>query len=144
VLQVSQGIGAIVNDDVLELVLEASGPNPDQAAALDAVLAVRDPFRLLLPDWFTTTGIDRNTRVMLFARNLQLNPGESSTAVVVRFTGSNSQIFEVPAEDVRSVANSDLTQVIVRVPTFLTPGTWTVFVRAHTRTSNTGTIRIAP
>jgi hypothetical protein len=144
VLQTSQGVGTIVNDDVLELVLEASGPSPDQAAVVDSVLNIRDPFRIMsIAEWFTT-GIDRNTRVVLFARNLQLNPNESSAAVVVRFTGSNNQIFDVPAEDVRSVANSDFTQVIVRLPDNLMPGTCTVFIRAHTRTSNTGTIRIAP
>ena len=143
-LQVSQGVGTIVNDDVLELVLEESGPVPDQAAVLDSILALRDPFLIVgIPDWFPT-GIDRNTRVALFARNLQLNPGESSAAVIVRFTGSNNQIFEIPAQDVRPVANSDLTQVTVRLPDNLVPGTCTVFIRAHTRTSNTGTIRIAP
>lgn len=142
--QVSQGVGTIVNDDALELVLEESGPTPDHAAVLDSILAVRDPFPIVgIPEWFTT-GVDRNTRVVLFARNLQLNPGESSVAVVVRFADSNNQSFEVPAQDVRSVANSDLTQVIVRLPNNLVPGTCTVFIRAHTRTSNTGTIRIAP
>jgi hypothetical protein len=140
----NQGLAAILNDDVLELVLEESGPTPAQAAVLDAILAVRDPFRIVgIPDWFTT-GPDRNTRVMLFARHLQLNPGEPSPAVVVRFTGSDNQIFEVPAEDVRAVANSDLTQVVVRLPDGLVPGTCTVFIRAHTRTSNTGTIQIVP
>jgi hypothetical protein len=144
VFQVSQGVGTIVNDDVLVLVLEDSGPVPDQAAVLDLLLGVRDPLPVVsLPDWFTT-GTDRNTRVVLFARNLQLNPGESSSAVIVRFTSSTSQIFEVPALDVRPVANSDLTQVIVRLPDTLAPGTCTVFIRAHTRVSNTGTIRIAP
>ena len=144
VVVTNQGFGTIINDDILQLVLEESGPTPGQAAVLDAILALRDPFPVVgLPDW-VTTGIDRNTRVVLFARNLQLNPGESSAAVIVRFTGSNSQIFEVPAQDVRPVANSDLTQVIVRLPDNLPSGTCTVFIRAHTRTSNTGTIRIAP
>jgi hypothetical protein len=138
----NQALGAIVNDDALELVLEESGPVAGQAAALDSILAVRDPFPVAgLPDW-ATSGTDRNTRIVLFARGLQLNPGESSAAVIVRFTGS--QLLEISAQDVRPVANSDLTQVTVRLPDTLTPGTWTVFVRAHTRTSNTGTIRIAP
>ena len=144
VIVVNQGVGTIVNDDILELVLEESAPNPDQAAVLDSILAIRDPLSIVgIPEWMST-GIDRNTRVVLFARNLQLNPGESSSAVFVRFTGSNSQIFEVPAQDVRAVANSDLAQVTVRLPDNLAPGTCTVFIRAHTRTSNTGTIRIAP
>ena len=145
VFQVSQGVGSIVNDDVLELVLEESGPAPDQAAALDSIFAFRDPFRIVgIPEWWSTPGNDRNTRVVLFARNLQLNPGELPGAVIVRFTSSTNQIFEVPAQDLRPVANSDLTQVVARLPDNLAPGVCSVFIRAHTRTSNTGTIRIAP
>jgi hypothetical protein len=142
-LPASQGVGTIINDDVLGLILEDSGPSPSQAAAVDAILAFRDPFRVVgIPEWFPT-GIDRNTRVAFFARNLQLNPGELSSAVIVRFTTIN-QIFEVPAEDVRSIPNSEFTQVVVRLPNNLTAGTCTVFIRAHTQISNTGTIRIAP
>jgi hypothetical protein len=140
-----QGIGTIINDDVLGLLLEDSGPSPNQAAALDALLALRDPFRVLgIPDWYTMSA-DRNTRVVLFARNLQLNPGELPSAVVVRFTDGNGffSIF-VPAEDVRSVRDSEFTQVVVKLPNNLTPGTWTVVLNAHTRLSNAGTIRIAP
>jgi hypothetical protein len=139
----SLGVGTIVNDDVLGLILEESGPNPNQAAALDAVLAIRDPFRVVgAPEWYPTVG-DRNTRVMLFAQNLQLNPGELPSAVIVRLT-NNNQIFEVPAEDVRQLRDSEFTQVVFRLPNNLPSGTWTVFIRAHTRVSNTGTIRIAP
>lgn len=142
-LVVPQGVGTIVNDDVLMLVLEESGPVTGQAAALDAVLAMRDPFRVVgLPEWFAA-GTDRNARVILFAQNLQLNPGEPAAAVIVRLTGGNL-IFEVPAEDVRSMPGTDLTQVVFRLPNGLPDGTWTVFIRAHTRVSNTGTIRIAP
>lgn len=143
-IQGNQAVGTIVNDDVLELVLEASGPTPDQAVVLDPLLGVRDPLPLVsIPDWFTT-GTDRNTRVLLFARSLQLDPGELPAAVVVRFTASNNQIFEVPALDVRPIPNTDLTQVTVRLPNNLASGNCVVFIRAHTRTSNTGTIRIAP
>src|SRR6185436_3747238 len=95
VIQPNQGFGTILNDDVLELVLEEAGPTSDQAAVLDSILAVRDPFQIVgIPDWYPTL-TDRNTRVALFARHLQLNPGEFSSAVVVRFTGSDNQIFEV-------------------------------------------------
>ncbi len=139
-----QGIGTIINDDVLELVLEESGPTPNQAAALDALLLRRDPFRIVgIPDFFPSL-VDRNTRVALFARNLQLNPGELPSAVIVRFTASTGQIFEVPVEAVTPVPDTDLTQVVARVPSNLVAGNCTVFIRAHTRTSNTGTIRIAP
>jgi photosystem II stability/assembly factor-like uncharacterized protein len=142
-LLVNQGIGTIVNDDILELVLEESGPLPNQAAALDALLGVRDPFRVVsIPEWFPV--VDRNTRVILFARNLQLNPGELPSAVLVRWVAGSGQIFNVPAEDVRLIPDSDLTQVMVRIPSNLPEGTYTVVIAAHSRISNTGTIRIAP
>ena len=136
--------GVIINDDALELVLEQSGPNTNQAAALDALLALRDPFKLTIPDYYT--GTDRNTRVALYARGLQLNPGEPPSFVFVRLTSTTSifNIFEVPVEDVRALPNSDLTQVVFRLPDNLEPGTYEVFIRAHGLITNTGTIRIAP
>ena len=139
----SQAFGTILNDDVLELLLEDSGPTVNQAAALDAVLHLRDPLGIVsIPEWFAT-GSDRNTRVIFFVRNLQLNPGESASAVTVRLIDSNNQIFNVPAEDVRPVPNFDFTQVVMRLPETLAAGSCTVTIRAHGRSSNTGTIRIA-
>jgi Calx-beta domain len=103
----------IIDDDFLELLLDESDPN--RPAALDAFLFVRDPFRVQLPDWFPTTGTDRNTRVMFFVRGLELNPGEPPSAVVVRMV-NGFDLFDVPAEDVRPVPGFDLTQVTVRLP----------------------------
>jgi Calx-beta domain-containing protein len=152
-IQFIQTTGTITNDDVLLMLLEDSGPVPDQAAAVDTLLGLRDPFRIVgIPDRFAT-GPDRNTRVFFFAQNLELNPGEAPSAVVVRFVGSNSQIFDVPADDVRQVfelpdavtANpSQFAQVKVRLPDNLPTGTATVTIRAHGRVSNAGTIRIVP
>jgi hypothetical protein len=138
----NQAIGTIVNDDVLGMLLEESGPSPNQAVAIDAVLGVRDPFRWLMPDWYTP--VPQNTRVMLFAQNLQLNPNELSSAVIVRLTASNGQTFDLPAEDVRALRETEFTQVVFRLPTNLPAGNATVVIRAHSRTSNSGTIRIAP
>jgi photosystem II stability/assembly factor-like uncharacterized protein len=138
------GTGTIVNDDVLGLILEESGPAPNLAAAIDAYFAVRDPFRVLgIPDWFTAS-VDKNTRVMFFVQNLQLNPGEATSAVIVRLITGSGQIIDVPAEDVRSIPGTDFTQVVIRLPNSLPAGTITVAIRAHTRTSNSGTIRIVP
>jgi hypothetical protein len=108
---------------------------------LDAVLAVREPFRVLMPEWFSST--PQSTRVMLFAQNLQLNPGEPPSQVSVRFTLNNSVILQVPVEDVRALRESEFTQVVFRLPT-LAPGTYTVQIFAHTRLSNGGTIQIVP
>jgi len=127
---------------VLGMILEDGGPVQTQAAAIDAYFAVRDPFRVFgLPEWFVGAP-DQNTRVMLFARNLQLNPGETASGVIVRMVASNSQIFDVPAEDVRLIPGTEFTQVVIKLPNTLVPGTCTVSIRAHTRISNTGTIRI--
>jgi hypothetical protein len=138
----AQGLGTIQDDDVLELVLEESGPDPNQAAAVDTRLQTRDPFRVLIPDWLRPTETDQNTRIMLLARGLQLNPGEPSQAVFVRFTAQNGAIFEFSAEDVRPIPNSEFTQVSVRLNNVLVPGTYSVFIRAHQRFSNSGVIRI--
>lgn len=135
-------VGTIIDDDFLRLLPEDS--DPSQAAALDAFLLVRDPFRIMLPDWFPTTGADRNTRVMFFVRGLQLDPGEPPSAVVVHLLNGSFVPFDVPAEDVRAVPGVDFTQVTVRLPDGLAPGSYPVSVRAHSRSTSFGRIRIVP
>jgi len=141
---VEPGFVSILDDDVLQLVLEESNPFSNRAAAIDALLLLRDPFGVVtVPEQFVS-GPDRNTRVMFFAKNLQLNPGEQSSAVIIRLRDSSFQSIDVPAEDVRALPNTDLMQVVMRIPDNLPPGTYTLTIRAHTRISNTGTIRIGP
>jgi len=142
--QVNSGFGTIVDDDVLELLLEESGPVQGQAAALDALIAVRDPFRVLgIPDFYPNP-VDRNTRVAFFVRGLQLNPGETSAAVGIRFISNFSLIANVQAESVLPIPNSEFTQVVVRLPTNLPPNTYTIQISAHSKLSNPGTIRVVP
>jgi hypothetical protein len=138
-------VGTVISDDDLELILEEPGPEVNQAAAaaLDAFLFTRDPFHIMsIAEWLQ--GSDRNTRVLLFARHLELNFGEPDSAVIVRLVGSNNQIFDVPAEAVRAVPNTEFTQVVIRLPDTLSPGICTLTIRAHGSISNTGTFRIAP
>jgi|GEM_PF-1608191 len=137
----AQGLGTILNDDNLQLILDESGPAGDQAAALDSFLFMRDPFKVLsIADWFDFGGsADRNTRVLIFATNLTL-----PSSVVVNLVDANNQTHDVPAEDVRAVPNTAFTQVIFRLPDSLAPGVCHVTIKAQGRTSNTGTIRIAP
>jgi Calx-beta domain-containing protein len=135
------GVGTILDDDIL-LVLEDSAPAPQQAAALESWLFVRDPFHVKsIADWFNP---GENTLVMIFAQNLRLNQGETSSDVVVNLVDANNQSFDVSAADVRSVPNADLTQVQFRLPDALAPGTCKVSIKAHGQTSNMGTIRITP
>jgi hypothetical protein len=124
------------------LVLEDQGPGVNQAAAVDSLLFVRDPFRVVTVPELFANGIDRNTRVALFVTNLQLNPGETPSAVVVRLIGSNNQTFDLIAEEFRAVPGFDFMQVVFRLPNTVVAGTAQVTVRAHGRVSNMGTIRI--
>src|SRR6185369_10644593 len=125
----------------LQLLLDESGPAPNQVAALDSVQLVRDPFPVVNS---LAQSSDRNTRVMIFVANLQLAPGEAAAAVVVNLVDSNSQTYDVAAEDVRTVPNSSFTQVVFRLPDNLASGICAVKVKAHGDVSNSGIIAIGP
>jgi hypothetical protein len=135
----------IEDDDPLQLLLEESGPVPGQVAALDALTALRDPFRVLgIPEGFPT-GSDKNTRVAFFVRNLQLNPGESPPDVGILLIENSLGIFHfLSAEGVRAIPNTEFTEVVVKLDSTLVADTYTVQIFAHGQTSNTGTIRIVP
>jgi len=137
----------IVDNDVIttsppQLILDESGPDANQTAALDSLLFVRDPFHIQSVASWLDLGADRNTRVTIFAANLQLNQGETATAVVINLIDANNQSFEVAAEDVRLVPNFDLAQIVFRLPDSLSAGACSVTVKAHGQVSNAGIIRI--
>jgi hypothetical protein len=81
---------------------------------------------------------------MVFATNVTLNANESASAVTVNLTDAMNDVFDIPAEDVRSVRDSELAQITFRLPDTIAPGQCRVKVKLHTFTSNTGVIRIAP
>ena len=138
-----QGVGTIVDDDPLHLILDESGPAADQATALDSILILRDPFQLQSVANWPSMGSDRRTRVIVFASSLELFQGQPPSIVVVSLVDSNNQTHEVPAEDVRVVPNFPFTQVTFPLPATLSPGVCKVTIKAHGQISNTGTIRIA-
>jgi hypothetical protein len=139
----------IIDNDVVttsppQLILDESGPDPNQAAAFDSILLLRDPFHVQnVADWLNL-GSERNTRVIVFASNLKLNQGETASAVVVHLVDSSNQSYDVTAEDVRLVPNFDFAQITFRLPDNLAAGTCAVTVKAHGQVSNIGTIRIVP
>ena len=135
---------APVSTPPMQLLLDSTGPAVDQLASVDSALLVRDPFPVVNGWDVLNLGSDRNTRVIVFVRNLPLSQSEPPTAVSVLLVDSNQQTFEVPAEGVRAIDNSDFTQVIFRLPDNLAPGACTVTLKAHGQTSNSGTIRIKP
>ena len=139
----------IVDNDITtsspaQLSLDTSGPDVNQLAALDSILFLRDPFpHHSLAQWLNL-GPDQNTRVVIFAANVSLNAGDNASAVVVDLTDAASQIFDIPAEDVRVVRDSELAQITFRLPDTIAPGQCSVKVKLHNFTSTTGVLRIAP
>jgi uncharacterized delta-60 repeat protein len=126
----------------LKLILDESGPDPNQAAAIDSMLLLRDPFPVISPAEMLNQLLDRNTRVILLVTNLQLASGEPASAVIVNLVDSNNQSYDLPAEMVQPTPYYNFTQVFFRLPDNLSPGTCTVKVKAHGLVSNPGTIRI--
>jgi hypothetical protein len=133
---------APVTSTTMQLLLDSAAPTVDQLASFDSSFFVKDPFPVVNEANALNLGIDRNTRVIVFVRNLPLAQSEPATAVVVNLIDSNKQSYDVPAESVRAVDNTDFTQVIFRLPDGLAPGACTLAIKIHGQTSNTGTIRI--
>jgi len=134
----------VTSQPALLLILDESGPGPNQAAALDSLLLLRDPFPVHSVAAWLTFGPDRNTRVMVFVANLQLSPGETASAVVVNLIDSNSQSYDVATDDMRLDLITGFAQVTFRLPDTLSLGACTVKVKAHGQVSNSAIIRIGP
>jgi hypothetical protein len=134
----------ILNVDAvpLQLLLDESSPTSNQVAAIDSILFLTDPFLVVNGANLLNLGVDRNTRIIVFAKTLQLAQGETSSSVVVNLIDSNNHSYDISAEDVRLVPNFDFTQVIFRLPDNLPAGTCTIIIKAHGQVSNPGTIRI--
>ena len=126
----------------MQLLLEESPPSLDQAAALDSVLFLRDPFPVINEANLFNLAPDRNTRVLIFVTNLQLTPGETPASVVVRLIDSNNLLYDIAAESVLPLPGFNFSQVTFRLPDTLATGTCTIEVRAHGQVSNLGTMRI--
>jgi hypothetical protein len=125
----------------MQLLLDSTGPAVDQAASVDSIQFVRDPFPIVRGD-LLGQGSDRNTRVIVFVKNLQLAQGEAASSVVVNLVDASNQNFDIAAEVVRPVLNTDFVQVIFRLPSTLAIGRCVVTIKAHSQSSNTGSIRI--
>lgn len=128
----------------LLLILEELALDPNQVAAVDALLFLRDPFPVISPGDLPlfNSGLDRNTRVLVFVANLQLAPAETASSIRVILMDSNGQSYDVGAEDVRAIPGFNFTQVKFRLPDNLSPGVCNIKIRAHNQETNSGNIRI--
>ncbi|HEX5873241.1 MAG TPA: S8 family serine peptidase [Pyrinomonadaceae bacterium] len=123
------------------LLLDETGPAANQLAALDSVLLVRDPFTVINPANLLKQPNDPHTRVILFVRNIELQQFEGPGSIFITLTDPNFFVFNLNAEDLRSIPGLDFKQLIFRLPN-VAAGTYQVKVRFHNVDSNVGTIRI--
>jgi hypothetical protein len=125
-----------------QLVMEENGPAADQVSAMDSALLVRDAFPVVNQANPFRNANDPNTRVIAFARNVELATGQTAANVGVILTNSSNVDQNLTAEALVAVPNTDLWQVIFRLPNNLVPGTYQVKIVSQLAVSNAGTIRI--
>jgi glucose/arabinose dehydrogenase len=143
---VSNGFGTATSNEAT-LTVQPPPPilqteeNTDHAIAFDSVTMLRDPFPLTNTFNFSS---DSHTRVMLFAVNLDLLPGENSSAVTALAEDGQMNVYPLTVEYVGTVPGLNwLTEVVVVLPGNL-PISQDVLVSVtwHARTSNKARITI--
>ena len=88
--------------------------NLNRGVALDSVNWVRDPFPVFTLYNFSADG---RTRVLLFAMNVQLQPGENLSIVTAEAEDSQQTVYPLVVEYVGNVPNLTwLAQISVRLP----------------------------
>ena len=94
-------------------VLLAQGTT-DRAIAMHSTLFTDEPFSVRSP---VNLSSDQRTRIMLFATNLDLLAGETTSSVSVRATDSRGISFDLPVEQVNKVPNFTwLSAIVVKLP----------------------------
>ena len=100
----------------------------------------RDPFPLTTLFNFS---FDNRTRVMLFATNLTLAPGENASSVVARAEDSQFNVYPMTVEFVGAVPGQSFTEVVVLLPSNLPAGqSVLISLTWHAQTTNKARIRI--
>ena len=90
-----------------------SEANSTRAIALESVTWKREPFQLTQPIMF---GVDSRTRIMLFARNVDLLPGEDASAVTATAEDATRSRYPLTVEYVGPVPGFEwMSSVVVRL-----------------------------
>jgi hypothetical protein len=115
----------------------------DRAIALDSVTMMGDPFPLSTAFNFSP---DRQTRIMIFAVNLNLEPGEDFSSLTAQAEDSQHGIHPLTVEHVGEVPGCDwLTQVNIKLaPELAGLGDVRVSVSLRGVPSNKILVRIEP
>ncbi|HEX8283867.1 MAG TPA: heme-binding protein [Pyrinomonadaceae bacterium] len=112
-----------------------------RAVALDALTRVPEPFAPTSPVSF---GADARTRVMLFAMNLRLAPGEDVSAVTADAEDAARRVHALAVEHVGPVPGQEwMTSVVVRLNDALADDAGDVLVRITYRGAPSNRVRVA-
>src|ERR1041384_2691814 len=116
-----------------------SHPDSTRAIAFESVTRQREPFTTTAQINF---GSDSATRIMLFAMNLQLQPGETASAVTADAEDANHTLYPLTVEFIGAVPDNPwVSSVIIRVPENL-PATGDVLVRIKYRDLASNRVRV--
>ena len=117
--------------------------NSNRGVALDSFTLMRDPFPV-----FNTHNLsaDGQTRIMLFAMNVELQPGENSSIVTAQAEDSQQTVYPLIVEYVGSSRTLNwLAQINVRLPDNLAnAGTVLISIKVRGLQSNKVLISIRP
>ncbi|HEX8457411.1 MAG TPA: choice-of-anchor B family protein [Pyrinomonadaceae bacterium] len=115
--------------------------NSTRAVAVDSVTRTREPFAVNSERNFSADG---RTRVMLFAANLELAPGEPFTAVTAQAEDAAHRVYPLPVEFVGKFPGFErVTQVVVVLPAELAgAGDVSVQINLRGTPSNKALMRI--
>jgi uncharacterized delta-60 repeat protein len=112
--------------------------NSEKAVALDSVTMMRDPFPVFTPFNFSA---DHQTRLMLFAINVDSQPG--AAVVTVQAEDSQHQTVSLPVESTVAVPGFDwLSQIVVKLPDGLPAGDIYISLSQGGLTSNKALVTI--
>ena len=115
--------------------LLANGLN--RAIALESVTHCAEPFA---PTAVVPFSQDVRTRVMLFATELGLGPGEGAAAVAAQAEDASGTPYPLTVEYAGAVAGFDMAAVIVRLDGLGDVGDVSVSVTVHGMTSNASSL----
>jgi uncharacterized protein GlcG (DUF336 family) len=112
-----------------------------RAVALESVTRVPEPFALTSPVRF---GTDARTRVMFFAMNLHLAPGEDASAVTADAEDAARRTYALAVEHVGPVPGQEwMSSVVVRLDDKLADDLGDVLVRISYKGASSNRVRVA-
>jgi hypothetical protein len=135
-----QGVGTIVNDDAPVLLLDDT---TGRALALDTMIATRDPFSLLEPNYF---GTDKHRRVTLYVWRLGLSETRTIANIVVTAHDGAGGTYNLTVEFAGPFSGVDgVDQIVVRLPDDVPGAPRDLFVKVQLTgpASNEAVIKIA-